>query len=147
MDMTTLFPNHEAMFRWDAPWIEQSSMTSVKVLWVGRETGAWASLHLWKAGFIAKRHKHLAAAHVFVVSGRMATGDVVMTAGDYIYEPSGVMHDATRAIEDTVHLIIPQGPIAILDDEGGISTVINWEIMEKLRQSHAPNTGPTPVLG
>jgi hypothetical protein len=69
----------------------------------------------------------------------MVTGDVIMTARDYIYEPSGVMHEATRAIEDTVHLIIPQGPIVILDDEGGISTVINWEVMEKLRQSYAPN--------
>lgn len=136
MDVRTLLPSHEAMFGWNTPWIEQSPMTSVKVLWVGRETGAWASLHLWKAGFVAKRHKHLAAAHVFVVSGKMASGDVVMTAGDYIYEPSGVMHEATRAIEDTVHLIIPQGPIALLDDKDAITTIVDWEVMEKLRQSH-----------
>jgi uncharacterized RmlC-like cupin family protein len=136
MDMTTLLPSHEAMFRWDTPWIEQSPMTSVKVLWVGRETGAWASLALWKAGFVANRHKHLAAAHVFVVSGKMASGDVIMTAGDYIYEPSGVMHESTRAIEDTVHLFISLGPIARLDAAGGIIDVTNWEAMESLRQSH-----------
>ena len=60
MNVMTLLPSHEAMFRWDAPRIEQSPMTSVKVLWVGSESGAWATLALWKAGFVANRHKHLA---------------------------------------------------------------------------------------
>ena len=134
MDIQPFFPSHESMVRSDMPWIEQSPMTSVKVLWVGRESGAWASLHLWKAGFVAKRHKHLAGAHVFVVSGQMKTGDVVMNAGDYIYEPSGVMHEATTAIMETVHLIVPQGPILVLNDDDSPVALINWEVMETLRQ-------------
>jgi 2,4'-dihydroxyacetophenone dioxygenase len=140
MDVTTLLPSHDAMFRWDAPWIEQSPMTSAKVLWVGRETGSWALLGLWKAGYVASRHQHLAAAHVFVVSGTMASGDVVMTAGDYIYEPSGVMHEATTAIEDTVQLFISLGPIARLDAAGGITSVTTWQDIESLRQSHVNST-------
>ena len=136
MNVTTLLPTHEAMFRWDAPWIEQSPMTSVKVLWVGPETGAWATLALWKAGFVANRHKHLAGAHVFVVSGKIRSGDVILSAGDYIYEPSGVMHEATQAIEDTVQLFISLGPIARLDAAGGITDVTTWQALEDLRQSH-----------
>ena len=133
MVLKMLLPSHEAMTRWDTPWIEQSPMTFVKVLWVGRETNSWALLGLWKAGFVSGRHKHLAAAHVFVVSGKMATGDVIMTAGDYIYEPAGVMHEATTAIEDTVQLFISEGPIARLDAEGGITSITNWEDIERMR--------------
>jgi hypothetical protein len=140
MDLTTLLPSLDAMFRWDAPWIEQSPMTKTKVLWVGRETGSWALLAFWKAGFVAGRHKHLAGAHVFVVSGKMATGDIIMTAGDYIYEPAGVMHEATTAFEDTVQLFISLGPIARLDDAGGITGVTTWQDIESLRQSQVNNT-------
>ncbi len=140
MDLKTLLPSHEAMFRWDAPWTEQSPMTSVKVLWIGPETGSWALLGLWKAGYIASRHKHLAAAHVFVVSGKMASGDVIMTAGDYIYEPAGVMHEATTAIEDTVQLFISLGPIARLDDAGSIINVTDWQDIESMRQSQSTKT-------
>ena len=54
---------------------------------------------------MAKRHKHLAGAHVFIISGRIRTGNVLMHAGDYIYEPSGVMHEATTAIEKMIHVV------------------------------------------
>jgi hypothetical protein len=38
----------DTLIRSDAPWIEQSPQSSIKVLWVGRETGSWATLHFWK---------------------------------------------------------------------------------------------------
>jgi 2,4'-dihydroxyacetophenone dioxygenase len=136
MDLKTLLPSHELMTRWDAPWIEQSPMTFVKMLWVGREINSWALLGLWKAGFVSGRHKHLAPAHVFVVSGKMVSGDVIMAAGDYIYEPAGVVHEATTAIEDTVQLFISEGPIARLDAHGGITSVTNWDDIEKMRHLH-----------
>ena len=45
----------DTLVRSEAPWIEQSPMSKVKVLWVGRETGTWASLHHWKKGYVAPR--------------------------------------------------------------------------------------------
>ena len=65
----------DTLVRSDAPWIEQSPMSRVKVLWVGRETGTWASLHHWKKGYVAPPHKHLAGAHAYVLraSCRCAT--------------------------------------------------------------------------
>ena len=85
----------DTLVRSDAPWIQQSPMSAVKVLWVGRETGTWASLHHWKKGYTAPPHKHLAGAHAYVISGKLQVRNGVLNAGDYVYEPSGILHDAT----------------------------------------------------
>jgi len=57
-------------------------------------------------------------------------------AGDYVYEPSGVLHDETKALEDTVYLFICNGPILFFD-ENGFTRYSNWEVMEKLRMEGA----------
>ena len=80
-------------------------------------------------------HKHLAGAHLFVVSGKLQVRDGVLNAGDYCYEPAGVLHDATTAVEDTVFLVVSLGPILYFDDER-FTGVQNWEVMEKLREDH-----------
>jgi len=126
----------DTLIRSDAPWIQQTPQSSVKVLWIGRETGTWASLHHWKKGYAAAPHKHLAGAHVFIVSGKLQVRDGVLNAGDYVYEPSGVLHDATTALEDTTYLFIATGPILFFD-ETGFTRYTNWEVMEKLRAGQA----------
>ena len=75
----------DTLIRSDAPWIEQSPQSSIKVLWVGRETGSWATLHFWKKGYAARPHKHLAGAHAFILSGKLQVRDGVLNAGDYVY--------------------------------------------------------------
>ena len=80
----------DTLIRSDSPWIERSPKDKVKVLWIGRETGTWASLHHWKKGYAAPPHKHLAGAHVYILSGKLQVRDGVLNAGDYVYEPSGV---------------------------------------------------------
>ena len=124
----------DTLVRSDAPWIEQTPMTSVKVLWVGRELGCWASLHHWKKGYVARPHKHLAGAHAYIMSGKLRVRDGVLNAGDYTYEPAGILHDATTALEDTVTLFIGQGPILYFDDNGAVTGCLNWEVFEKLRE-------------
>ena len=79
----------DTLVRSDSPWIEQSPLSSVKVLWVGRESGCWASLHHWKKGYVARPHKHLAGGHAYVISGKLQVRDDVLNAGDYTYEPAG----------------------------------------------------------
>src|SRR6201984_3418386 len=59
----------DTLIRSDAPWIERSQLDKLKVLWIGRETGTWATLHHWKKGYAAPPHKHLGGAHVFILSG------------------------------------------------------------------------------
>jgi hypothetical protein len=57
----------------------------------------------------------LGGAHVYVISGKLRVRDGMLSAGDYVYEPSGVLHDATAALEDTVDLFICDGMVLYLD--------------------------------
>jgi len=138
-DITPVFQDiQDTLVRSEAPWIQQSPMSAVKVLWVGRETGTWASLHHWKKGYTAPPHKHLAGAHAFIISGKLQVRNGVLNAGDYVYEPSGILHDATTALEDTTYLFICNGAVLFFD-ENGFTRYTNWEVMEKLRlENQAP---------
>ena len=143
------------LIRADAPWVEQSPMTAIKVLWVGRESGAWVSMHRWKAGFVARRHKHLAPAHVFCLAGKLRHNDTdaVMSPGDYSYEPSGAIHGATTALEDNVHLIFQLGAVLHLDADDNPCGYHGWEAMEAIRRaqrdaasrSSRSGNGPDPA--
>ena len=124
----------DTLVRSESPWIERSPKDKLKVLWIGRETGTWASLHHWKKGYAAPPHKHLAGAHVYIMSGKLQVRDGTLNAGDYVYEPSGVLHDETKAVEDTTYLFISNGPVLFFD-ENGFTRYTNWEVMEKLRAS------------
>src|SRR6516225_649410 len=120
----------DTLVRSEAPWIQQSPMSAVKVLWVGRETGTWVSLHHWKKGYVAPPHKHLAGAHAYVISGKLKVRNGVLNAGDYVYEPSGILHDAT-------YLFICTGAVLFFDEKG-FTRYTNWEVMEQLRSEHQP---------
>jgi hypothetical protein len=128
----------DTLVRAEAPWIEQTPLSRVKVLWVGRETGTWVSLHHWRKGYVAPPHKHLAGAHAYILSGRLQVRNGVLNAGDYVYEPSGILHDATTALEDTTYLFVCHGAVLFFD-ENGFTRYTNWETMEKLRAA-APST-------
>lgn len=124
-----------SLVRADMPWIEESPLTAVKVLWIGRESGAWVALHRWKAGFVARRHKHLAPAHVFCLSGRMRHNDneEIMNPGDYSYEPAGAIHGTSTALEDNEHLIFQLGAVLHLNADDTPCGYHGWEAMAKLR--------------
>ena len=93
----------DTVVRAEEPWIEQSPTSKMKVLWVSRDSSTWAVLIHWKKGHVARPHKHLGGAHAYIVSGKLQVRDTVLNAGDYVYEPSGVLHDATTALEDTIY--------------------------------------------
>ena len=60
----------DTIVRSSEPWIETSpGMAWTKVLWTGAESGRWAALYRWNKGYIAPPHKHLAAAHTYVLKG------------------------------------------------------------------------------
>jgi len=121
------------------PWIEQTPLSSVKILYTGAETGTWAVLFRWKKGFIAQPHKHLSASHTFIIKGKLQVRDGVFNTGDYVYEPNGVLHGATTALEDTEYLFICNGPILLFDDHQ-FTGFYSWEEAEKTRA-----TGKNPV--
>lgn len=60
-------------------WIETApGMAYIKILWFGPESGRWTALMRWRKGHAAKPHKHLSAAHAFMLSGKLQVRDTVL---------------------------------------------------------------------
>jgi anti-sigma factor ChrR (cupin superfamily) len=117
------------------PWIEmEKDKAWIKVLWTGEESGRWAALFRWKKGYVAAPHKHLSAAHTFILSGKLQVRNGVLNAGDYDYEPNGVLHGATTALEDTEYLFICDGPVLFYNDDG-LQSYLGWEELHRMRQA------------
>ena len=123
----------DIIVRAEEPWIEtQPGMASMKVLWTGAETGRWAALFRWNKGYIAAPHKHLSDAHTFILKGRLKVRDGILNAGDYDYEPNGVLHGETEALEDTEYLFICDGPIVFYNKDG-LTSYLGWEELERMK--------------
>ncbi len=113
-------------------WIEVKPGSAwLKVLWIGAESGRWAVLLHWKKGHVAAAHKHLSPAHTYILSGRLRLRDEVLSAGDYIYEANGMIHDAATAEEDTEMLFICDGAILYFDEEA-FTGYLGWEQIKRL---------------
>jgi len=134
----------DIIVRSDEPWIETDpGMAWMKVLWTGPETGRWAALFRWSKGYIAAPHKHLSDAHTFIIKGSLQVRDGVLNAGDYDYEPNGVLHGATEALEDTEYLFICDGPVLFYNEEG-LTNYMGWEELTRMRD--AAQTGGDTAL-
>ena len=112
----------------------QPSMASMKVLWTGAETGRWAALFRWSKGYIAAPQKHLSDAHTFILRGRLKVRDGILNAGDYDYEPNGVLHGETEALEETEYLFICDGPIVFYNKDG-LTSYLGWEELERMKEA------------
>jgi anti-sigma factor ChrR (cupin superfamily) len=118
-------------------WIPQdeAGKAFVKILWTGSETGGWAVLFRWYKGYVAPEHKHLSASHTYILSGKLQVRDGVLDAGDYVYEPNGMLHGATTALEDTEYLFICNGPV-VFYSEKGLTTYLSWEELRRMQAAH-----------
>jgi len=127
----------DIIVRASEPWIETApGMAWTKVLWTGPESGRWVALYRWKKGYVAPPHKHLSAAHTYVLKGRLQVRDGVLEAGDYDYEPNGVLHGETTALEDTEYLFICDGPVVFYNADG-IVAYKGWEELQRLKEKAA----------
>ena len=103
----------------------------MKVLFTGEESGQWAVLFRWGKGYVAGPHKHLSAAHTFVLKGKLQVRDGILEAGDYLYERNGMVHESTTALEDTEYIFICEGPL-VFYDEKGITGYLGWEELRRM---------------
>jgi anti-sigma factor ChrR (cupin superfamily) len=104
----------------------------MKVLFCAEESGQWAVLFRWMKGYVAAPHKHLSAAHTYVLSGKLEIRDGTLEAGDYIYERNGMIHEQTSALEDTDYLFICEGPMVFYDEQG-ITGYFGWEEVARIQ--------------
>jgi quercetin dioxygenase-like cupin family protein len=128
------------------PWIETDpGMAWMKVLWTGPETGRWVALFRWKKGYVAAPHKHLSDAHTYILKGKLQVRDGVLEAGDYDYEPNGVLHGATTALEDTEYLFVCEGPVLFYNADG-LTHYLGWEELQRAKDSvNAVNSQPIAI--
>ena len=125
----------DIIVRADEPWIEtEPGKAWMKVLWAGPETGRWVALFRWKKGYVAAPHKHLSDAHTYMLKGKLRVRDGVLSAGDYDYEPNGVLHGATEALEDSEYLFVCEGPVLFYDADG-LTNYLGWEELVRLRDA------------
>ena len=80
------------------PWLKWYPGIDFKLLRATRETGHWTILVNCSKGSSIPRHEHLGAGEYYVISGKMEirggveNGGITAIAGDYGYEPNGVIH-------------------------------------------------------
>ena len=117
-------------------WIQTDEKAFMKILYTGSESGTWAVLLKWLEGYVAGPHKHLSGSHTFILSGKLQVRDGVLNAGDYVYEPNGMLHGATTALEDTEYLFICNGPVLFFDDDN-FTSYLGWEELERLKAAQS----------
>jgi anti-sigma factor ChrR (cupin superfamily) len=113
-------------------WIQTDEKAFIKPLYTGSESGTWSVLFRWLKGYTAPQHKHLAGSHTFILSGKLQVRDGTLNAGDYVYEPNGMLHHETTALEDTEYLFICNGPVLFFDDEK-FTRYMSWEEVAKIK--------------
>ncbi len=121
----------------DMDWIPNEAdpeRAFMKVLWTGSESGSWAALFRWLKGYAAPPHKHLSASHTFILKGKLQVRDGVLNAGDYVYEPNGMIHGATTALEDTEYLFISNGPVLFFGEDQ-FEGYISWEELKRAQDA------------
>ena len=106
----------------------------MKILYTGSESGSWAVLLRWLKGYTAAAHKHLSGSHTFILSGKLQVRDGVLNAGDYVYEPNGMLHGETTAMEDTEYLFICNGPVLFFNDDN-FTNYLGWEELRRMQNS------------
>ena len=104
----------------DADWIpnpDDPERAFMRVLWTGEESGRWMVHFRWLKGYVAPPHKHLSAAHTYILSGKLKVRGGTFNAGDYVHEANGMVHGPTTALEDTEYLFMCDGPVIFFGKE------------------------------
>ena len=121
----------------DDDWIETDPGKAwIRVLWTQGETGRHAGIYRWKKGYAASSHKHIGAVYVYVISGSLQVRDNVLEAGDFLFEPNGMIHHKTEALEDVDYLMLADGPV-IGFDENGFTGYFGWEELKRMQAAAA----------
>ena len=121
----------------DDDWLETDPGKAwMRLLWTQGETGRHAGIYRWKKGYAAPSHKHIGAVYVYVISGSLQVRDNVLEAGDFLFEPNGMIHHKTEALEDVDYLMLADGPV-IGFDENGLTGYFGWEELRRLQAGAA----------
>ena len=116
-------------------WIPIVEGIDYRLLFTSGETGRWTVLFRCQPGSFFPRHKHYGAGEYFVVKGRMEYRMGAADAGTYGYEPLGVTHDYTLFPEYTELLFTNFGPVAFLNGDNSVASILDHALLEQLAAS------------
>lgn len=121
----------------DLDWIEDGSGNQVKILRINEETGFFHILIKAKAGQVNPPHTHLGPADFYVIEGGFDYRGGLARTGDWVYEPTGAVHDATTHPMDTIYLANVYGPVAFHKPDGSIAGILDWRSMKAMAERAA----------
>jgi quercetin dioxygenase-like cupin family protein len=122
----------------EGKWVEFGPGVQMKLLRVSPETGQWSGLFRCAAGSVVPRHQHLGPSEYLMLEGKVEVrggtdeGGVLATAGDYVYEPNGAIHDANYFVEDSLLFTSSQGAMKFLDENDNISFICDWRVIRDM---------------
>ena len=122
----------------DIPWKKIREGAYIKLLRTCPVTGTWVVMLRNEPGTSVPPHKHNGPAEYYVMKGKVEVrggvenGGNTAYAGDYGYEPNGVIHEKTYFPELTEYLFINHGSLQYLDDDGNVLMVLDWQAIEAL---------------
>lgn len=125
------------------PWLQFGGGIDFKVLRTSQETGAWTVLFRCAKGASFNPHRHLGGGEYLMLKGTMEVrggkekGGITAKAGDYGYEPNGVLHDETNFTEDSELYFTNYGAIQFLTDDLEPDFVLDFAMLEELQKSAA----------
>jgi anti-sigma factor ChrR (cupin superfamily) len=86
----------------------ETDFSGVMVSPIWSENGNGADYIAFKAGARFPLHDHEGREEIYMISGKIRFGDIVISAGDYLSSEPGDLHDA-EALEDSVFFIAHVG--------------------------------------
>ncbi len=122
----------------EMPWLVFGNGIDFKVLRTSQETGSWTVLFRCAPGSSFNPHRHLGGGEYLVLKGRMevrggaAKGGITANAGDYGYEPNGILHDETSFPEQTELYFTNHGAIQFLTPDLEPDFVLDFAKLEEL---------------
>lgn len=115
-------------------WTTFAEGIEYKILRTSAETGDWTLLFRCAAGSAFPPHLHYGAGEYLMLKGTMDYRMGVAHAGDYGYEPLGVYHEHTNFLEDSEILFTNHGPIAFVDQDMNVTTLLDWKFFADQQQ-------------
>lgn len=116
----------------DLDWLDDGVGNQVKVLRINEETGFFHILIKAKAGQVNPPHTHLGPADFYVIEGGFDYRGGSARAGDWVYEPTGAVHEATTHPINTIYLANVYGPVAFHKPNGDIAGILDWHSMKAM---------------
>jgi hypothetical protein len=122
------------------PWRAFFSGVDFKLLRASAETGTFTLLLRTLAGASLPRHRHLGAGEYYMISGKMLVrggkehGGITAVAGDWGYEPLGILHDSTEFPEVSLLLFTNHGAIQFLDDKDNTLAILDVQQVAAMAQ-------------